>query len=135
MKRMTVECICTVMAVLAQPCAMVRITAMYVAMSSPRPPWARGTDAARKPSQARSRQLSMGFAPAASYRAARGAIFSRVMRATRSTTACWAGSSPAMLAHGALGGVGLRPLRADAAARAGLVQLDHVAERIVHEDL
>jgi hypothetical protein len=61
MNRSTVECMCNVMAVLAQPAAIVRIIAMYVGMSSPSPPCARGTAAASRPSRQRSRQLSTGF--------------------------------------------------------------------------
>ncbi len=66
MNRMTVECMWTVIAVLAQPRAIVRMTAMYVAMSSPSPPSASGMAPARSPSRQRSRQLSIGLAAAAS---------------------------------------------------------------------
>jgi hypothetical protein len=38
MNRMTVECMCTVMAVFAQARAIARRHAMYAPMSSPRPP-------------------------------------------------------------------------------------------------
>jgi hypothetical protein len=62
MKRITVECMCSVIAVLAQPCASVRITSTYAGTSRPRPPWAVGTAAARIPSACRSRQLSTGLA-------------------------------------------------------------------------
>src|SRR5213593_3635535 len=101
-------------------------------MSSPSPPYASGMAAARKPARQRSRQLSTGFWPAWSYSAARGAMRSRVSRSTRSTRLCGAGARAATAsAHAAdrlaRGG--------DAAAGADLVQLDHVAEGVLHEDL
>src|SRR5213593_1451476 len=86
---MTVECMWRVIAVLAQPRAIARMTAMYVVMSSPSPPWLAGMAPARKPSRQRSRQLSIGLAAAVSYSAARGAMRSRVNRSARSTIARW----------------------------------------------
>src|SRR5881409_445623 len=101
-------------------------------MSSPSPPYASGMAAARKPARQRSPQLSTGFWAAWSYSAARGAMRSRVSRSTRSTRLCGAGARAATAsAHAAdrlaRGG--------DAAAGADVVQLDHVAEGVLHEDL
>src|SRR6202795_5001470 len=98
-------------------------------MSSPMPPYAFGTAHPRYPSRRRSPQLSTGFLPSRSYIAARGAIFSRVSASARSTTAC-----RILARHGRRRG---RALAGGllAAARAGLVQLDQVAVRVVHEQL
>src|SRR6266478_165957 len=117
-------------------------------MSRPSPPYAVGMHEARKPSRPSTRQLSIGFVPAASYSAARGAMCSRVSLDTNSSKAFfdWGGSdrrsSPRPphrfrvsrhrpLAHA----LDRLAVAGDAAAGAGLVQLDHVAERVVHEDL
>src|SRR5438093_12285686 len=100
-------------------------------MSSPSPPYASGMAAPRKPARQRSRQLSTGFWPARSYSAARGAMRSRVSRSTRSTRLGGAAraATASARAAGRLAGGG------DAAAGADLVQLDHVAEGVLHEDL
>src|SRR5690242_7114567 len=100
-------------------------------MSSPRPPWAVGMHEARKPSPASARQEARGFAPAASYSAARGAMCSRVSRATRSRMPFWPVAIMPRLAHAS----DRLAVAGHAAAGAHLVQFDHVAERIVHEDL
>src|ERR1700730_11100050 len=117
-------------------------------MSSPSPPCAVGMHEARKPSRPRTRHESIGLAPAASYSAARGAMCSRVIRSTNSSKAFWdwgGGAAPPPpspphrfrvnrhrpLAHA----LDRLAVAGDAAAGAGLMQLDHVAERVVHEDL
>src|SRR6266404_7080757 len=100
-------------------------------MSSPSPPYAVGMHEARKPSRPSTRHESIGLAPAASYSAARGAMCSRVIRSTRSMTAFWAVRDIRPLAHA----LDRLAVAGDATAGAGLVQLDHVAERVVHEDL
>src|SRR5690349_17498518 len=100
-------------------------------MSSPRPPWAVGMHEARKPSPASTRHESIGLAAAASYSAARGAMCSRVSRATRSRMAVWPVPIIDRSAHAADG----LAVAGDAAAGARLMQLDHVAERVVQEDL
>src|SRR2546425_10707121 len=97
-------------------------------MSSPMPPYAVGIAQARNPSRWRSAQLSTGFLPSRAYIAARGAIFSRVSASARSTTSC-----SILAGHGRRRGV--LPGRLLAAARAGLVQLDHAAVRVVHQEL
>src|SRR5258707_7237324 len=98
-------------------------------MSSPMPPYAVGTAQARNPSRRRSPQLSTVFLPSRSYISARGAIFSRVSASARSTTSC------SMLARHGRRARGVLPRGLLAAAGAGLVQLDQVAVRVVHEEL
>src|SRR2546425_9454695 len=98
-------------------------------MSSPMPPYAVGIAQARNPSRRRSAQLSTGFLPSRSYMAARGAIFSRVSASARSMT-----SGRILAGHRGIRRRAL-PVGLLAAASTGLVQLDQVAVRVVHEDL
>src|SRR6266853_5254851 len=100
-------------------------------MSRPSPPYAVGMHEARKPSRPSTRHESIGLAPAASYSAARGAICSRVSWSTRARMAFWAVPAMRRLAHA----LDRLAVAGDATAGAGLVQLDHVAGRVVHEDL
>src|SRR6266404_9882208 len=119
-------------------------------MSSPSPPYAVGMHEARKPSRASTRHESIGLTPAASYSAARGAMCSRVSRDTNSSKAFldWGGATaapppdpptgfePLLIRTGRLAhALDRLAVAGDAAAGAGLVQLDHVAERVVHENL
>src|SRR5512137_2524527 len=100
-------------------------------MSRPRPPYAVGIQDARKPSRPSTRHESIGLAPAASYSAARGAMCSRVSWSTRARMAFWVVLDMCRLAHA----LDRLAMPGDAAAGARLVQLDHVAEGVVHEDL
>src|SRR5512143_1428460 len=101
-------------------------------MSSPSPPYATGMAAPRKPSRHRSRQLSTGFWAAASYSAARGPIRSRVSRSRRATRlAC----ASVRVATGSAHAADRLARGGDAAAGADLVQLDHVAEGVLQEEL